>query len=206
MGTLREIRKQLCATQQEMADLCQVSRQYWCDLKAGQFLPSAAVAAKLEEHGTFPSLQDTFSARQARLWFETFPYQVTRVNRQPWERALSNWAYPLSRMRMAERTRQWMVTMINCDSALEAYGWLQIAAMGALPQIHNPDELGFREQPIVDQDGKVLGERCLPGICGEFEGLRYMIWPQVNLRPKTTTFRPDGWYGYARAASGRGAC
>jgi len=63
---------------------------------------------------------------------------------------------------------------------------------GARPQISNPHVLGFRAWPIVDAEGQLLGERKLAGLMGRLQGLQYVLWPQVLLRPQTLTFRVDG--------------
>jgi DNA-binding XRE family transcriptional regulator len=189
MGFLKELRLRLGATMQQMADRCQVSRQHWSDIEAGRVLPTPEVAGHLSCFGLVPCTNDTLSARQLRTWETGCPYNLERVNPEPWDRAIRNWGY---RLDLDGRIREWLMTMIVSESGLESCGWFQLAALNARPLIENPHTLGYRELPIMDRQGKVLGERCLPGICGNWGGLRFMAWPQVSLRPGNVTYRADG--------------
>ncbi|MBT9589209.1 helix-turn-helix transcriptional regulator [bacterium] len=202
MNLLKLVRTVLHLSQRQAAAQFKVSRQLWARTESGACLPSAELARCLEEAsqvGPLPSLDDVLSARERRQWVASArPYQLELAHPEPWRRAAKNWPYPISRLALEARTRQWMETLMVCDSAIEAYGWLQLASVGGRPQIDNPHELGFRDLPILDARGKVLGERRLAGLCGEHQGVRFMVWPQVHLRPASVTYRTDGllWLRY----------
>lgn len=191
MEMLREIRVRRCLTQQQMADKCRISRQRWSQIEAGLSLPPPEVAEELAEFGPIPSALDMFSGQQLRQWFLTVPYQLKLVNRDPWEKALRNWGYWIGKLGVDGRTRQWMMGMLESESALEAYGWFQVAALNGRPQIYNPHEAGFGLHPVVDRLDRLLGERRLPGLYGQTEGIRFVAWPQISLRLRSI-FRLDG--------------
>jgi len=151
--------------------------------------------------GPVPSLADVFSAQKRRQWLPGLqPYELEPAHPEPWHRAAKNWHYPISQLGIEPRTRKWMERWMACESAIESYGWLQLASLGGRPQIHNPHQLGFRELPIMDGQGKALGERRLAGLCGEHKGIRFLAWPQVHLRPGSVTYRADGlvWMRYGQ--------
>lgn len=193
MTLLQQLRRKLQFSMQEMAEHCGLARQSWRDLEMGHRLPSARLTQQLEsQHGPIPSQFDTFSAVEQRLWVPISPYSLSPVNPEPWQRALRNWAYPISHLKLDTRTLEWMTRMLPSESSLESCGLFQLASLKARPLLHNPHQLAYREHPIVDNLGKALGERCLAALCGQHEGLRFILWPQVNLRPGSVTFRTDG--------------
>lgn len=193
MELYRKLRQQLQLTQGQMAERLGLSRQFWGQLETGKALLGRERARELEPVlGPLPTMADTLSNQEQRGWSPLYPYELACVSGEPWRRALRNWGYPISQLGLDARTQAWMVQLLPCDSAVEAYGWLQLAALEARPLLHNPHQLGFRDQPIVDGQGKALGERYLPGLYGGHGEVKFMVWPQVRLRPGNTTFRVDG--------------
>ena len=202
MNLLKLVRKVLHLSQRQAAAQFKVSRQLWGQAEGGFCLPSAELAGCLEEAsqvGPIPSLADVFSAQKRRQWVADIrPYDLEMAHPEQWRRAAKNWRYPISRLDIESRTRKWMEKLMVCDSAIESYGWLQLASLGGRPQIHNPHQLGFRDLPIMDARGKALGERRLAGLCGERDEIRFLVWPQVHLRPASVTYTVDGlvWLRY----------
>lgn len=193
MKMLHEIRVQLGISQGEMAARLGVSRQCWNRLEAGAVLLNGQLGEMLEkDFGALALACDTLSFLEAREWSKTRPYAFRRVNPEPWERAWSNYGFDISRLPIEARLREWMTKLLPCDSALESFGWFQLAALSARSLLHNPHALGFRGAPIVDGRGRALGERYLPGLAGRFDRVKFLLWPQVSLRPARATFRVDG--------------
>lgn len=194
--TLRQMREALNLSQQQMARRFGVSRQRWCDLEVGVRLPSCELARQLEAAlppEPCPCVGDTLTFAQQRQLVSPRRYEISPVNVEKWLKAKESWAYPISQLQLGPRMRQWMESTFHLDSSVEAYGWYQLATLKARPLLHNPHELGFRAHPIVDNLGRALGERRLPGLYGQHDGLHFLVWPQVNLRPPNSpTLRPDG--------------
>lgn len=205
MNLLKLVRKVLHLNQQQAAQKFEVSRQLWAYIESDSCLPSAKLAASLTEAvGLVPHQDEVLSGREIRVLIQDLrPYEFELAHPEPWHRAAKNWAYPISRLELDPRTRPWMEKLMVCQSAIEAYGWLQLAGLKGRPQISNPHELGFRELPITDGRGKALGERRLAGLRGEHLGLRFLTWPQVHLRPGSVTYAVDGlvWIRWGNRSS-----
>lgn len=201
MSIFREIREGLRLSQAEMADKLGISRQYWQRVEAGSALLGDEVGRLLEsEVGALPLSGDGLRPQQVRDWTLIRPTQFILANQEPWQRAVSNWGYGISRLELPARLKDWMARLFPCDSALECFGWMQLATLKAGPLLDNPHFLGFRALPIVDQFGRALGERKLPGLYGSFDSFKFLVWPQVGLRPGRATFKADGlvWLKKAR--------
>ena len=84
-----------------------------------------------------------------------------------------------------------MRNMLRCDSAIEALAWILLSVAGASTFVGNPHQWGFRKHPLVDGLGLCLGERVLPGLHYEKDGIAFWLWPQVSLRPRDLAFRVD---------------
>ena len=195
MSLFLKARKKLGLTQAQMADRVGLARQTWQLLEYGQLLPSAEVAEHIYQLTAIvvPCLTDCISSKDARTWATVRPYEFEKASLEIWARVHEKCE------NMTELYRQipaslvgWMENMLACESFPEGFGLLQFALAGAGRMLSNPHELGYRGQPIIDARGQLLGERKLPGLQGRIQGLRYLLWPQVGLRPRSATFRLDG--------------
>lgn len=203
MSIFREIREGLRLSQAEMAEKLGISRQFWQRVESGRALLGDEAGRLLEsEFGALPLASDGLSPQQIRDWTLTRATQLIGANQEPWRRAESNWGYGISRLDLPRRLKDWMARLFPCDSALECFGWLQLATLKARPLLENPHFLGFRALPIVDQFGRALGERKLPGLYGSFDSFKFLVWPQVGIRPGRATFRADGLVLVKRARCG----
>lgn len=195
MERLKLLRLHLRLNKQQMAELCGICRHRWYELETGQALPTPALAERLEQvvpGWAIANLAHTLSPRQLRNWVNLRPFELPQVNDESWGRAYSYWRYPISQLNLDERLLDWMRRYLPFASAPEVYSNLQLASLGGRALIANPHQLGFRDGLIVDANGKALGERQLPGLCGQHQGIRWINWPQVHLRPSSTTYCLDG--------------
>lgn len=195
MSLFLKVRKKLGLTQVKMAEEVGMARQTWQLLEYGQLLPSPEVAEQIYQLSSIvvPSLADCIGSREARTWATVRPYQFEQTSLETWARVHEKCE------NMTELYRQispsmigWMENMLACQSFPEGFGLLQFALAGAGRMISNPHELGFCGQPIIDIHGRLLGERMLPGLQGRLGELRYLLWPQVGLRPRSAIYRLDG--------------
>ena len=175
--------------QAEVARRCGMSRQRLCLIEGGRALPTQKQAVLLAGAlglGAVPCVEDIRSDKKVgRLR----PYTFDPVNQERWNSAGKFWER-LFRKLPAGRLA-WMRNMLRVDSAIEALAWILLALAGATPFVGNPHQWGFRLHPLVDGLGLCLGERVLPGLHYEKDGVAFWLWPQVNLRPKDVTFRVD---------------
>lgn len=192
----RQLRLSLKLTQGQMAEACGLSRSAWQMIEYAVFLPSEEVALRICELSgleAVPSVVHCFSNREMRSWTRTRPFELRRVNPEPWIRAHERCFHMTEFYRkITPRTVAWMEQMLPCHSMPEAFTWLQFAFLGGTPMFGSPPDFGFRHLSVMDPEGRALGERQLPGLQGEYQGLRYLVWPQVGLRPRSATFWVDG--------------
>lgn len=189
MNLYASLRKGLGVTQAGMARLCQLSRHHWGDVESGVTLPGPQAVRRIEALtglAGLPSSVDSLTADEIRRLAGPRCYSICKPRLEGWRR------FGPGRSGLRVPYQAWMERMLPADSALECRGWVQFALRGARPQISNPHSLGFRAWPIVDAEGQLLGERKLAGLRGCLEGLQYVVWPQVLLRPQLLTFRVDG--------------
>lgn len=182
-------------SQGEVAEKLGFSRQFWQRVESGQALLGGEAGRLLEEEmGSLPLTCDALTPQQIRVWTRVRPFELLRVNPEPWQRAGENWGYGISQLQLPKRLPEWLSKLFPADSAPECYAWLQIATLAARPLVENPHFLGFREIPILDRQGRALGERRLPGLYGSFDKVKFIVWPQVSLRPSRAKaiFRVDG--------------
>ena len=188
MTIFYRVRKKLKLSQAKMAEKVGLARQTWQLLEYGELLPSPEVAEFIHqltaEH--VPSISDCIGSIEARNWVTVRPYEFQEATGEVWAR-VHEYCENMTELnrRIPQSLLGWMKNMLQIESIPEGFTYLQLALCGAVRMIGSPYELGYRGQPIVDIQGHVLGERKLPGLRGKFGDLRYLLWPQVGLRPRS---------------------
>ena len=119
------------------------------------------------------------------------PFDFEIYSQERWNLALSKWSYLIARLPVDMRVLGWMKLLIRVDSQLEALVWILLVAAGCKVFLGSPSSYGFRQHSAVDSRGEGLGERLLPGLYYEGNGVSFWLWPQVSLRPTTIAYRPD---------------
>ncbi|MFN8607363.1 MAG: helix-turn-helix transcriptional regulator [Vulcanimicrobiota bacterium] len=196
MLLFRKIRKMLGLTQRQMAEACEVPRSTWQMVEYGAFLPSEELGRKICEltgMAGVPTRGDLLSTQDTRRVHRSRPYEFERRSEDVWARTRARCQSMHGLFGKIEAgLLGWMESLLECESVPEGFTWLQFAFSGAGRLIANPHELGFRDQVIVDRQGRALGERQLPGLQGNWGRLNYLLWPQVSVRPQSAILRLDG--------------
>jgi len=187
----KKLRKEKACSQAEMARLCGVSVVTWRRWEMGEFIPTRE-RLELLARAELPCQEFLLTATEARQWGSRFPFELATTNSLNWKRAFQFWLRPIARLGLNPSLVDWLKLTFPCDSALEAFGWLQLAVAHAEPLLANPHFLGFRHHPIVDAHGKALGERLLAGLRLRWESSRMLVWPQVPMLVDGKSFRCDG--------------
>ena len=192
MRWIRDKRIKLNLSQAEVARRCGMSRQRLCMIEGGKALPTRSQAVLLAGTlglGSVPCIEDLPSDKKMASSGRLRPYTFEPVNQERWDSAVKFWGHRFRRLPPGRLA--WMRNMLRVDSAIEALAWILLCLAGAIPFVGNPHQWGFRGHPLVDGLGQCLGERVLPGLYYEKEGVAFWLWPQINLRPKEVAFRVD---------------
>jgi len=119
------------------------------------------------------------------------PFDFEIYSQERWKLALNNYSSLIARLGVDVRVLTWMRLLIRVDSQLEALFWILLVAGGCKVFLGSPTSYGFRQHLTVDSRGDGLGERVLPGLYYEGNGVSFWLWPQVSLRPTNIAYRPD---------------
>ncbi len=190
MQIIRLRRLELNLTAQEIADQIGVPKTTLLNIERGRCLPEPGVAQKLRQTLILPGLPDSSQVLRPNF-VQRYPYAWARPNQICWQRAEKVFAYKLRRLTVPPAVSDWMKENLASESPVECLALWSLAAMGAVGQFSNPHAWGYRDQCILDRDGKPLGERCLPGLQWKVDGKIVLIWPQVNLLTAKGCFRAD---------------
>lgn len=192
----RRLRRLLKLTQRQMAEACGVSRSAWQMVEYGEVLPAPELGRRICELtglAAVPSQDDCLTGQELRRLHRARPFEFVGGSEDVWARTHDQCQNMTGLYdRVPPALIAWMEAMLECESVPEGFTWLQLAYDGAGSVIANPHELGFRGQCIVDRTGKPLGERQLAGLRGEIGPLKYLVWPQVRMRPRSAVLRVDG--------------
>ena len=194
MNLLRIARIEKNLSQAELALRCGMSRQRLCKIENGRQLPTRAQSEALSKElgiGALPCSEDLFGERQMERVRNRRPFEFELYSQERWKLALRKWSYLIARLGVDLRALSWMRLLIRVDSQLEALVWILLVAAGCKVFLGSPSSYGFRQHLAVDSRGEGLGERLLPGLYYEGNGVSFWLWPQVSLRPSTIAYRPD---------------
>lgn len=190
MEIIRRRRQELELTALGVAEQIGIPKTTLLNIERGRCLPEPEVAQKLRQILSLPGLPDSSQVLRPTFTLR-HPFARPRPNQIYWQRAENVFAYKLRRLKVPLATSDWMKENLDSESPVECLALWSLAAVGAVGQFSNPHAWGYRDQCILDRDGKPLGERCLPGLQWKVEGKTLLIWPQVNLLTPKGTFRVD---------------
>lgn len=190
MSVLRSHRVARGLTQADLAEACRISRQLVGRLESGQSLPNSDLARKLESVLQCGPLTCTADEVTTKGW-PLQSYEFPAVDPECWRRALKDWAYQIQRLGISPALLSWLKHYLACESAIEAYTFLQLARFAARPQVSNPHLLGFRALPIVDRVGKLLGGTAPVRAPGPIRGRPVLTLDPGPPEPANYAYRPD---------------
>lgn len=188
------VRRSLNKNQQEMAQACGIGRSTWQLIEYGALLPSRTVADIIRELTgvVVPCEDQCLKAAERRKWRRQRPYEFGAADADMWTRVHRHCeSMTCLYENIGPAQVAWMEQLLQIGSVTEGFHLLQLAHQGGKPFLDSPHELGYRTQPLVDAQGLVLGERRLPGLRGLLGDVRYLLWPQISIRPRLATFRVD---------------
>ena len=81
-----------------------------------------------------------------------------------------------------------LLSLVACDSSPEWMVLLQRLSVGDYPTSFSPLEAGFRTHSVVNhKTRRVVGDCPVPGVAGEFGGMRFLMLPHVGIGIKEYT-------------------
>ena len=118
----RKTRLNLGWTQSEMADHLGVALVTWRRWENGQALPARPLAG-------CPRWLEAFvlDGREMLHWGQFFPYELPAASPSVWRRASDFWSKAVRGLGLSTEVSEWLEQTCSCDSALEAFAWLQLA-------------------------------------------------------------------------------
>ena len=175
----------------QLADLSGASRSTLWRIEQGICLPDPLSAAKLRELLALPGLPDSSQILGSRAVQSSASFDFPRPNQSNWERMEKSFSHQIRQLRVPQTILDWMKECLSSDSPRECLALCGLAADGATPQLSNPHMLGYRRCCITDREGLALGERMLPGLQWNIDGVPVLMWPQVSFLTAYGTYRSD---------------
>lgn len=196
MKILKDARLKLGLSLRQLGQRSGVNFRALGEIEAGLRLPSAEIVAGLRTclgaNFSMPTPTRPALKKVARGIARARPFALEAGYLAIWNRGLQDHRRLILRIEPLITPPIWFANTVRLDSP----GWRPWSGCNCCPEapgIHldSPNQMGFRNLPVVDCNGKWLAERHLPYLMAG-KSVKALIWPQLTVKAGKLTYRPDG--------------